>query len=379
MEMASESSRLRTRLPHVLATLYGLAIVYVSLEPFHPWLAPPAGTPFFLFGPTARWIRYDTLLNALAYAPFGFFVALLRRGASPAQRIGYSIAIGAAMSFAMESLQMYIPPRVASPLDLAANAAGAMLGGLVATALARSESTRDLFYRARARLFLPGHLGDVGLALMLLWLAAQTNPGIPLFAVTFDSDLVAPAGVVATAPPLQDDAASAAAHESASTVVQAAGTAFQVLGVGLFAALLLRRRRNTGTIVVALIVGALFLKGVAAAVMLKPAIWQSWFKPGALIGIPVGAVLLLIAIALPRPVQVALCAIALLSSLGAPVLAPETLSARAPLAIFDWHYGQLLNYNGLTRAALLVWPLLTAAWLFALAGRPAWGKPADRT
>ncbi len=221
----------------------------------------------------------------LAYAPFGFFVALLRRGASPAQRIGYSIAIGAAMSFAMESLQMYIPPRVASPLDLAANAVGAMLGGLVATALARSESTRDLFYRARARLFLPGHLGDVGLALMLLWLAAQTNPGIPLFAVTFDSDLVAPAGVVATAPPLQDDAASAAAHESASTVVQAAGTAFQVLGVGLFAALLLRRRRNTGTIVVALIVGALLLKGVAAAVMLKPAIWQSWFKPGALIGI----------------------------------------------------------------------------------------------
>jgi hypothetical protein len=76
-------------------------------------------------------------------------------------------------------------------------------------------------------------------------------------------------------------------------------------------------------------------------------------------------------------VQVALCAIALLSALGALVLAPEAASARAPLAIFDWHYGQLLNYNGLTRAALLVWPLLTAAWLFALAGRPAWGKPAD--
>ena len=62
--------------------------------------------------------------------PFGFFVALLRRGASPAQRIGYSIAIGAAMSFAMESLQMYIPPRVASPFDLAANAVGALLGGV---------------------------------------------------------------------------------------------------------------------------------------------------------------------------------------------------------------------------------------------------------
>jgi putative tricarboxylic transport membrane protein len=27
--------------------------------------------------------------------------------------------------------------------------------------------------------------------------------------------------------------------------------------------------------------------------------------------------------------------------------------------------------------ALLVWPLLTAVWLFALAGRPSWGKPTD--
>ena len=57
-------------------------------------------------------------------------------------------------------------------------------------------------------------------------------------------------------------------------------------------------------------------------------------------------------------------------------LSPSFVTER-PLATFDWHYGQLLNYNGLTRAALLVWPLLTAAWLFALAGRPAWGKPAD--
>ncbi|HEV2686652.1 MAG TPA: hypothetical protein VGW79_08440, partial [Actinomycetota bacterium] len=109
MNAAGTASRPRTRLPHVLAALYGLAIVYASLEPFSPWLAPPPGTPFFLFGGTTRWIRYDALLNVLAYIPFGFFVALLERGASPARRVASSIAIGAGMSFAMESLQMYIP------------------------------------------------------------------------------------------------------------------------------------------------------------------------------------------------------------------------------------------------------------------------------
>jgi|RhiMethySRZTD1v2_1073278.scaffolds.fasta_scaffold146708_2 VanZ family protein len=374
MTSTANSPRPRTRLPHVLATLYGLAIVFVSLGPFSPWLPPPPGTPFFLFAPTpARWLRDDTLLNILAYVPFGFFIALLRRGATPAQRVLDAAIIGAAMSFAMESLQMYVPPRVASAMDLAANAVGAALGGLAAAALARSNA-RDAIYRARARLFLPGHLGDVGLALLLLWLVAQTNPGIPLFAVTFDSDPIAPASI-AVAPPAPD--VSEAAHEKTDAVVQAAGAGFQMLGVGLFTALLLRRHRRTGTIVLALITGALAVKSIAALILLKPAVWESWLRPGTLIGIAAGAVALRIALALPRPVQVATCAVALLSSLGAPVLAPELLTARAPLALFDWHHGQLLNFNGLTRTALLVWPILTAAWLFALAGRPAWGKPGD--
>jgi VanZ family protein len=358
-----------TRLPHVLATLYGLAIVYASLEPFSPWLPPPAGTPFFLFGGTTRWIRYDVALNILAYVPFGLFVALLRRGASPGRRIAFGLIVGAAMSFAMESLQMYVPPRVASVNDLAMNSAGALLGAMFATAIARNASARRLLYRARGRLFLPGHLGDIGVGLLLLWLVAQMNPGIPLFAIAFDTDSVTAVGAAVVATP--------APHDTADSFVQAAGSGFQVLGVGLFVALLLKRRRNAGSIVVAMIVGALALKGIAALVMLKPAVWQTWIKPAALAGIAVGAVLLRIALAMPRPVQVAVCAVALLSALGAPVLAPETLAGGVPAALFGWHYGQLLNYNGLTRTALQLWPVLAAIWLFVLAGRPAWGKPAD--
>ena len=367
----STDSRRRTRLPHVLAALYGLAIVYASLEPFHPWLTPPPNTPFFLFTTSVRMPRVDVALNVLAYVPFGLFVALTQGGHAPARRIGWTIAVGATMSFAMESLQMYIPPRVASPLDLVANVAGAAIGAVVGTVLARNHAARETIYRARSRLFLPGHLGDVGLALMLLWLVAQTNPGMPLFSVTFDES---PATIAAIAAPARD---AAPPKDNADSVVQVAATAFQVLGVGLFAALLMRQRRGTGTIVAALILAALLTKSIAAAVMLKPMVWTGWVKPGTLVGIALGAVALRAALVLPRPAQVAACAIALLSSLGAPVLAPESLAARAPAGIFDWPFGQLMNYNGLTRAALLVWPVLTAAWLFALAGRPAWGKPAD--
>jgi VanZ family protein len=364
----ARQARARTRLPHVLAFLYGLAIVYASLEPFSPWLPPPPGTPFFLFA-GSRWIRYDALVNVVAYVPFGFFVALLARGASPGRRIASGVIVGAAMGFAMESAQMYIPPRVASAYDLLMNVVGALAGASLATALARSPAARRLVYRARGRLFLPGHLGDVGVGLLLLWLVAQMNPGIPLFAMAFDDNSVTAVGSAVVATP--------APHDSADNFLLAAGSAFQMLGVGLFVVLLVKRRRNVGGIVAAMIVGALVMKGVAALVMLRPAVWQTWIKPAALVGISVGAILLRIAIVMPRPVQVALCAIALLSALGAPMLAPESLSGVVPAALFDWRYGQLLNYNALTRAALLLWPLLTAAWLFALAGRPAWGKPAD--
>jgi len=92
-------------------------------------------------------------------------------------------------------------------------------------------------------------------------------------------------------------------------------------------------------------------------------------------GIAAGALAIPAVIQLPRPAMIALCGIALLSSIGVPVLAPDLLSARAPLTLFNWRYGQLLNYNGLTRTILLVWPVLAALWLLALAGRPGWGDP----
>jgi len=69
-----------TRLPQYFAFLYGVMIVYASLEPFSGWMAPLPGTPFFLFAPwPARFTRYDIAINVVAYVPLGFFVALTGR------------------------------------------------------------------------------------------------------------------------------------------------------------------------------------------------------------------------------------------------------------------------------------------------------------
>jgi VanZ family protein len=353
-----------TRLPHVLAALYALAIAYASLQPFGPWLAPPPGTPYFLLGPwPSRLPRYDVIINLLAYLPFGFFVALLPRRTPPWRRIVTGAGAGAALSLAMESLQMLVPPRDANAYDLVFNALGALIGACAGGALARSRRVKHRIAAARARWFMPGKLGDIGLALLAVWLVAQLNPGIPLFSLTYD-----PRPLMVGLP-----------VDGAALLLDAAGSAFQLIGIALFVTLLLRERDDARGGALLLIGAALLLKGFGAALLLKPAVWQTWIQPGVLIGIAIGALLLPVAMGLPRPAQVAACGIALLASLGTPLLAPELITAPAPVVMFDWRYGQLLNYNGLTRAALMLWPILAAGWLFALAGRPAWGRPNEAT
>jgi len=353
----------RSRLPHSLAALYALAIAYASLQPLSDWITPPPGTPFWMIAPwTARWTRFDVVANVLAYLPFGLFVALVPRAGWDARRVALATAAGAGLSFAMETLQTFIPAREASLVDFVSNTAGATLGGIAAVALGAHAGRRAWLDVVRSQAFLPGALGDVGLALLALWLVAQTNPAIPLFALAFESEL--------TQAPLGPGHA-----DHAGVLIEAASSGFQFVGVGLFVALLVRDRRYAGGAVLVLIGLAMIGKGVAASLLLKPAVWDTWLRPGVMLGIAAGALVLLLAIFLQRAVQVTLCAIALLSSILIPLLAPDLLFASAPLSIFSWRYGHLLNYNGLTHAALLAWPVAGSAWLFALAGRPRWGDP----
>ena len=355
-----------SHLPHALALLYALAIAYASLQPFGDWIAPPKDSPFWLFSPCrARWLRFDVAANVIAYLPLGAFVALIPRRAAPAIRIALGVAAGLAMSFAMESLQAWMPPRDANVVDLVSNTAGAFAGAAIATAIARRRDARATLSAWRRNLFLRGALGDVGLALLALWLVAQLNPAIPLFAIAFDP---APERILPGVPQATD---------SAVTVIEAAASAFQLVGVGLFLALIVRHRRHVGAAVLLLIGSALLLKGIAAILLLKPAAWEGWLRPGVSTGAAVGSLALLAAIALPRPAMIALCGIALLSSLLTPLLATDVLSTQAPLTLFNWRYGHLLNFNGLTHTVLLLWPIAAAAWLFVLAGRPGWGAPPD--
>lgn len=349
-----------SRLPHVLVLLYAVAIAYASLQPFGDWMDPLPDTPFWPLGSSApRAPRFDVIVNVLTYVPLGIFASLLSRRATTLGCMFIALVIGAAVSFVMETLQWYMPPRDANVVDFAANSFGALLGGMFGAAYTRSP-LRTALRSARAHLVLPGTIGDVGLALLAAWLVAQLNPAIPPFALTFEPS-PAPGAAVASAPDL------------ATTLIEGAQSAFQLLGIALFVALLVRERRFAIGAALLLVGFALLFKGAAAMLLLKPSVFVSWLSPGVLLGVVAGVALLLPATLLPRPAQVAVCAVALLSSLLVPMLAPELMFASPPLTLFNWRYGHLLNFNGLTRIVLVGWPVAAAVWLFILAGKPAWG------
>jgi VanZ family protein len=175
---AGEGFARRSRLVRYLTVGYTLLIAYASLYPFDQWrgvLDNPLG---FLL---EDWPRYytvtDLALNAVAYGPLGFLLAL---ALLPYTRT-FSAAVvatlaGTLLSVAMEVLQHYLPFRVSSNLDVLTNGLGAMCGALLAVIAGERWVLSGNLYRLRQRVFLPGEAIDIGFVVLLMWLFTQLNP-----------------------------------------------------------------------------------------------------------------------------------------------------------------------------------------------------------
>ena len=152
----------------LLAHMVGLALIG-TLFPFQfdwpiHWLM------------TYGWDRMDVAANVLLFLPLGFFFCMARWNA-PRQSALSVLWIGALMSLGIESAQLFLAERVASLVDVAANATGAWMG---ATLFERLQSRLHLHGQriSRHALALPV-MGLIYLLVPLLWLNALAAPGQP--------------------------------------------------------------------------------------------------------------------------------------------------------------------------------------------------------
>ena len=155
----SSVPRAERRLGLALALYLGLVISIVTLVPFR-----------FVWPPDWRLVGYrglsDVVANVALFLPLGFFVAFGGRGSATAAGFGLSLAV--------ELLQLTLPGRAPSLLDLASNSLGAGLGSLAFALTGRARERPE-----RTRVFaldLP-LMGLVYLLVPLLWLSGLASGG----------------------------------------------------------------------------------------------------------------------------------------------------------------------------------------------------------
>jgi VanZ family protein len=341
-------------LARYLLIAYALLVVYASLHPLSGWRDRGLPPFAFLSAPFPRPISaFDVVSNVVGYVPLGFLAVLgmyprLRRWRALASAIAFSLLL----SFTLESLQLYLPSRSASNLDLLANAAGGALGALAALSASRPLLDSGALQRLRNRLFLPGGRVDLGLVLLGLWLFAQLNPETILFGNGDLRDLFkTPSGKLYPA--------------EVFLRVEAGVACANAIAAGLLASCLTGRGQPARAVVLALIGAALVTHGFGFHLLIGAQDVLSWATPGALYGVAAAVALLMFCTALPRSTQLALAGLALLAATAIVNLAPANPYNSATFSL--WQQGRFLNFNGLTRLVSIVWPFATLCYLMLLA------------
>ena len=327
--------------------------MYASLQPFAGWRIAPEQVRGFL---TAPWPRYvtaaDIVLNIAAYLPLGtmLFIAL-RPPLRAAWAFVFATLIAAFLSLALESVQMFLPTRIASNVDLLSNGAGAAIGAAAAGLLARASTP---FAALRGRAVHADVLGDCGLILVALWIMVQFHPAplalgggdlrealrIPaLFAYTPQSYLRAEAGVAALA----------------------------VTGFGLLVSLLMRPQRYAMPAIALTLLLALTAKSIAAVTLARTAQWLQWLTPGVAAGTAGGIVLLALLLRLAPVARAAVAILCITAGVCIVNATPENPYQSLPAFMLSAQPTHLTNFGHIVRALSQIWPLAAVSWLLALA------------
>jgi VanZ family protein len=340
------------RLARHLALCYLGLIVYASLTPFAGWHIPEAGPLAFVLAPFPKHLQHDDLIvNIVAYVPFGALLAgwaMNRR--SVASSVLLAVLAAASVSATMETVQSFIPTRVSSNVDLLANAFGAALGACFLGWLGSFERLVLAVARFRGRCFLPGSAIDAGVALLAVWLVAQTNPSLPLFA----------AGLVENpmVRPWNAETASARWFDP-----RGMGVALNLCGVLLFASTLGRTRTFGFALALVAVVSGAVLKWGAALFLLKDLVEFEWIGQDPPLALWIGAALFLLCLAVPLRGRARIAAVVLVAGAMLSKLSGNYADIGEVVRLFNWPYSQLLHFTGLTLYLSELWPIVAALYL----------------
>lgn len=350
----------------LLAGVYLLLLVYASLYPFEGWRWLGGATlPELALLKWPPWRdRFDEWANLLGYVPFGalLFLAAARRRWPAAGKLLYVAAACAALSYALEFLQHFVPGRFPSLRDWVNNTAGGVLGGLLAW-LAHAAGAAQAWRRIGERWFVPG--SSVGVLLLILWPVGLLFPApVPLGLGQIGPEwrAVVEWAVVATpweawfTPP----AIALTPGRSLSAVQEAAAIAAGLAAPCLLASTVTRpgwRRWAIAPIVAAVAASVVTL---STALNFGPDHAWTWMTPNAVRVLVVAGVLCVVGGAASARACAALGLVALTALVVIVAEAPADPYYAASLQA--WERGRFIRFSGLAQWVGLLWPYLVMVW-----------------
>jgi VanZ family protein len=345
------------RLAWILAVAYLLMIVYATGQPFRGWRMPPPEVFHFL---TAPWPRYvtldDILLNIAGYVPAGFLLALaLRSRLRTRTAVACAIVAGLLLSLAMEAMQMFLPGRIASNVDVLTNTLGAVIGALAAPLFSPSRRLGQRLANLRHAWFPRGAATDAGIVIVFLWLLTPLHPTAQLFATgDLRSTLELPVWFIHT--PLL------------SMVAEAAVVCFNLIGLGLLLTSITRAPSQAALLLI-IVAGAGVLVKAMGGIALKTTAPLSWITPGVLLGLLAGGLMLYLLAHLRMRARRVVGLVSFIAAIVAINMAPGNPYHMIPPRLLAGGASHFLNFSGFVRALSELWPFAAALYLLAMAAR----------
>jgi len=354
--------------PLALSTI-GL-IMYASLYPFSDWRDQGVAPWAFLVAPWPQyWTGFDVGANILGYVPTGFFLALTAcRTGRGRNAVARATLVCLLLSMCMETVQIYLPARVPSNVDLGLNVLGGWLGALSASLLERLGALAR-WGRFRARWFVADARG--ALVLLALWPVALLFP----LAVPLGLGQVLARAEAALAQLLEDtpllrwlptlDLESRLLAPQVEFVCVVLGLLIpSLLGYCIIRPVL----RRVLLVLVTVVVGVL-MTSLSAALTFGPQHAWEWVHRPVLVGLLTGPVLALMLVRVPHRLGAVLALLAMVAYLGLLNQTPADPYFMHNLQ--TWEQGRFIRFHGLVQWLGWLWPYAAAVYLL----QHSWREP----